>query len=151
MAQFQFRLKALLAVREAARDERLAQLAEAFAAQQKLDERRAALNHQLAEQQHVFRQRTAAGTIDVDGLLSANRFDLVLRAELNVIDHHERNLAPEIERRRQAVVAAEREVRVLEKLRERQLEQFRQQEALADMKRIDEIAARIAVTEEILG
>ncbi len=53
-------------------------------------------------------------------------------------------MATEIERRRQALVEADREVRVLEKLRERQAEQHRREEDLQEAKRLDEVAAQQA-------
>lgn len=148
MARFQFRLKTLYAIREAARDERRAQLAEAYAADRKLKDRRAALEQELKEQKQWFRAGIAPGRVDVDRLLTVNRYELVVRAEIGVVTQHEETLAVEIERRRQNLLAADREVRVLEKLRERQLEQFRQQQAAAEMKEIDEVAARAAFHEE---
>jgi flagellar export protein FliJ len=102
----------------------------------------------LHEQKQWFRAGIAPGRVDVDRLLTTNRYELVVQAEINVVLQHEQTLAEEIERRRQTLVAADREVRVLEKLRERQLEQFRQQQALAEMKQIDEVAARSALHEE---
>ena len=51
-------------------------------------------------------------------------------------------LAPEIERRRQAVVEADRELKVLEKLSERQQAQFRLDQTRAEGKLLDEAAAR---------
>ena len=53
-------------------------------------------------------------------------------------------MAAEIERRRQALVEADREVRVLEKLRERQLEQHRREEELRETKRLDEVVTQQA-------
>jgi flagellar export protein FliJ len=60
-------------------------------------------------------------------------------------------LAAEIERRRVALLAANREVRVLEKLRERQLEQYNQAENRLDIKRLDEVARlQTAAAEEVV-
>jgi len=52
-------------------------------------------------------------------------------------------LAEEIERRRQALVAADREVRLLEKFREKLQLRHRQEEAVADMKELDDLAGRM--------
>jgi flagellar FliJ protein len=148
MPRFQFRLKSLLSLREAARDERRAQLAEAYAAQRKLDERRQALEQDLEEHKQMCRAGILPGRIDVDRLLTANRYELVLRAELGVVAKHEQTLAVEIERRRQALVVADRDVRVLEKLRERELERFRREQARQETKQMDEIASRALPAEE---
>jgi flagellar protein FliJ len=148
MARFQFRLKALLAVREATRDERRAQLAEAQAEDRKLKERRAVLERELGNQRELFRSGTSPGRLDIDRLITANRYDLVLRRELHVVTEREQTLAAEIERRRETLVAADREVRVLEKLRARQHEQFRQQQSLVEAKQLDEVAAHVTRHEE---
>jgi flagellar FliJ protein len=142
MPRFEFRLKTLLAVREAARDLARTQLAELLAQQDSLSRRRAHLEREVNDQKQWLRRGTAPGRIDVDRLSTANRYELVLGREISTIMRHEQTLTPEIEGRRQAVVEADREVRVLEKLRERQFEQFRQQRALAEVKQLDEVAAR---------
>jgi flagellar protein FliJ len=144
MARFQFRLKTLLAMRQSLREQRQAELTASYAAQRKLDERRWALERELDEQQQRCRSGTAPGRLDVGGLMTAHRYELVLRAELTTLAQQEQAVAAEIELRRQAVVTADREVRVLEKLHQRQLEQFRQQQALVESKQMDEVAARAA-------
>ena len=60
-------------------------------------------------------------------------------------------MAAEIERRRQALVEADREVRVLEKLRQRQAEQHRREEELREAKRLDEVAAQQAFRQDATG
>ncbi len=62
----------------------------------------------------------ATGQINLDVLLGTSRYDAIMRAELAAIAAHQATLAEEIERRQQAVLAADREVRMLEKLREKQ-------------------------------
>jgi flagellar export protein FliJ len=96
----------------------------------------------LADLNKLQHGRTAVGTIHIDVLLSSSRFDAILRAELVSIGGHEATLATEIERRQQAVLAADREVRMLEKLREKQLAAHRSAEALAELKELDEVANR---------
>jgi flagellar export protein FliJ len=141
MAQFRFRLATVLRLRESTRDERLGQLAEAYQAGDKLRLRREAVEQELAEL-HGLSQQAAVGAVDLDRLLTANRFDAILRAEIQLIRQHENTLGVEIEKRRQALVAADRDVRVLEKLREVKHEQHRQIESALLVKQLDEIAAR---------
>jgi flagellar export protein FliJ len=50
-------------------------------------------------------------------------------------------VADQIEKRRQALVEADREVRVLEKLREQKETEYRQQDDAQEVKRLDEIAS----------
>jgi flagellar protein FliJ len=142
MRAFRFRLASVLKLREATRDQRLAQLAEAHAASDKLRARRSAIEAELAQLNRLQHGRMATGKVNIDVLLSSSRYDAIMRAEIATIAGHEATLAVEIERRQQAVMAADREVRMLEKLRDKQREQHRQSEALAELKELDEIAAR---------
>ncbi len=147
MARFRFRLATVLRLREATRDERRGQLAEAYLAESKLRDRREVVEQELADLKSMSGQ-AASGAVDVDRLLAASRFEAILRAEIQVIRQHEGNLATEIEKRRQALVVADRDVRVLEKLQETQLERHRQAEAGAQMKQLDEFASRQIPVEE---
>ena len=75
-------------------------------------------------------------------LQSADQFRRVLRRDLKcLIDEHQRALA-EVDSRRQAVVAADQQVRALEKLRERQLAEFDRVQAARQQRELDEAAAR---------
>ncbi len=55
----------------------------------------------------------------------------------------------EIDRRRQVLAEANREVRVLENLRDKQAGQHRQQEDRREMKRLDEVAQQQALREVV--
>ncbi len=92
--------------------------------------------------------QAASGAVDVDRLLAASRFEAILRAEIQIIRQHESTLAAEIDRRRQALVVADRDVRVLEKLEETQRGRHRQAESDALMKQLDEVAARQVPADE---
>ena len=77
-------------------------------------------------------------------MIESQRYEVTLRAyEKQTLAQRER-LAVEIERRREALLAANREVRVLEKLREHQIERHREEENRRDIKRLDEIAQQRA-------
>jgi flagellar protein FliJ len=142
MKAFRFRLATVLKLREATRDERLASLAEAQAADDKLSSRRQAIQADIAQLNRLQQGRTATGQVNIDVLVSSSRYDSILRAELVAITAHQAKLAVEIEQRRQRVMAADREVRTLEKLRDKQLELYRQNESLHELKGLDEIATR---------
>lgn len=141
MAQFRFRLATLLRLRESARDERRARLGEAYAAEQKLLARRDGLRREQQELEQRHRG-PGVGRVNVDQMLAFDRYSVLLKAELQTIDQQHKLLGEEIEKRRQALVAADREVRLLEKFREKLQDRHRQQEAATAMKQLDEIAAR---------
>ena len=143
MPRFRFRMATLLRLREAARDERRAQLAEAYLAEQKLQDHRASVAAEADTLRRRYGQASAPGELNVDQLLDSHRFQLVLGVQLKVIDEQAAKLAVEIEKRRQALVASDREVRVLEKLRETWKDRHRKEEQLGEMKSLDEVAGRI--------
>jgi len=142
MSRFRFRLASVLKLREATRDERRAKLAEAYSAEEKLRGRRRQVEADLTNLNQLRHERAAARTVDVELFVNVSRYEATLRHELGAIAGHEAQLAVEIERRRQALVAADHEVRMLEKLRERKQQLHQQAEALAEGKQLDEIAAR---------
>jgi flagellar export protein FliJ len=144
LPRFDFRLKTLLAVRGATRAERQVELREAFDAQGRLQERRDAIERELASAPATA--PPARGPIAVAGLQLADQYTANLVAQRAHLRALEQRLAEEIARRREAVVAADREVRVLERLRERQHDAFLQDQARAERKHFDEVAARGAAT-----
>ena len=141
MTPFQFRFEPLLLARRAARDERHGELAEALDAQSRACRRREEADAALdAEHDHV-RVELACGALDVGRLGTSSRYAAVLRARIDSHVADERAAAALVERSREALVEADRGVRVLEKLRERQLEQFEHDQRTIEFKRLDEISA----------
>jgi flagellar protein FliJ len=145
MAKFKFRLATLLKLREATRDERRAELAEAYRADDILQERLDQIHGELDAMKSGCRKAVGPGAVNIDLLIESQRYEVTLRAyEKQALAQRER-LAAEIERRREALLAANREVRVLEKLRDHQLERHRDEENRRDIKRLDEVAGQRAV------
>jgi flagellar protein FliJ len=142
MSRFHFRLEPLLKLRESRRDECRAALAEAFRVDEVLRKQFDALEQDLAALREYCRQKSAPGGVDIDRLVEAQRYELVTRSQQRSIVQQRETVAAEIERRRQALVEADREVRVLEKLRERKAEQHRREEELREVKRLDEVASQ---------
>ena len=137
---FHFRLNTLLRLRIAERDERRADLAKAFRAESVLREQERRLELERVELAQQGRQLKAPGAADVDALLRTHRYELVLAAQSRQLAPQLAQVRAEVERRRLALVEADREVRVLEKLRERQATAHRQQEERREIKRLDEQA-----------
>ena len=149
MAKFQFRLATFLRLREAARDERRAALAEAYRADDVLRQREEMMAEEISALKGSCRQAVGPGTVDIDKLLAAQRYEITLRAEQTQLSRQREMIKAEIERRREAVVQANRDVRVLEKLRERQAERHRDDQAHREIRELDEIAGRRALPEEV--
>jgi flagellar export protein FliJ len=144
LSKFKFRLATFERVCEAARDERRLQLAEALRLDESLQERHQSLDLELAELLAAAQQTASPGWVNVDRLIAAQQYELVLRSEQHTLARQRATLEAEIERRREALIAADREVRTLEKLRESQQQKFRQEEERREIKLLDEVASRRA-------
>ncbi len=148
MAEFKYRLATLLRIRESARDERRVQLAQAYRAEEMLRSRQQRVAEELAVLAGRIRAAAGPGAVDVDTLLDAQRFELVLKAERQQLAAQGEQVRAEVRRRHEALVEANREVQVLQKLRERQFQRWRDEEDRREVKRLDEVAQRLSVKEE---
>jgi flagellar protein FliJ len=140
MAKYKFRLNTLQKVREAHRDQQRASLAEAFHAEQVLAENRAQLVAEERELRELQRSANEGQYLDVNRLLEAQRYELLLKAQGQELAKQAVLLAAETERRRQTLVEADREVRVLEKLDERHHRAHVRDEQRVETKRLDDVA-----------
>lgn len=143
MKTFRFRLATLMRLREAARDRRRANLAQAFEADDVLQRRQEELADDAMEVDRHARGAADLGSIQVDTLVTAQRYKMILQAESKLLSQQSVSVSEEIERRREALVVADRDVRVLEKLREKHQERHRKEEHRQEVKMLDEIAGRV--------
>lgn len=144
MPKFQFRLASVLRVRETVRDQCRVRLAES----QRAD---AELARQIEERRNQRRQlltecRDAAlpGAVDATRLVEAHAYAERLRQDQEVLQEQRDAIAIEIAERRDALVKADREVQVLEKLEQRRRQEHRRQEDRNEGKQLDEVALRTA-------
>jgi flagellar export protein FliJ len=140
MSAFRFRLETLLRLRIAERDERRADLAKALRAEELLFDQQRQLAAEQAAVLVATREQNTPGEANVDGLLQNSRYLLVLRARGQQLTQQMAQVAAEVERRRQSVVEADRQVRVLEKLRERQMRAHADAQLRQEVKQLDEAA-----------
>ena len=140
MAKYKFRLNALQKVREAHRDQQRGSLAEAFRAEQVLAENRAQLTVEERELRELQRSASQGQYLNVNRLLEAQRYELLLKAQSQELAKQAVLLAAETERRRQTLVEADREVRVLELLDERHRRAHELQAQREETKRLDDVA-----------
>ncbi|HEX5106729.1 MAG TPA: flagellar export protein FliJ [Pirellulaceae bacterium] len=141
MPPFRFRLETLLRLRIGERDERRADLAKALRAEAMLRDERERIGIEQIEIQTAIRQRSAPGSADVDALLRVSRYQAVLKARDQQLEQQLTQVIAEVERRRLVLAEADRQVRVLEKLRERQFADHRQRANRLEIKELDEVAA----------
>ena len=141
MARFNFRLQTLRRLREIHRDEQRGRLATAYEAERILEGQRESVVVETAALVDSQRQLMQQGSLDVNGLLTSHRYRMELEAQLRALAAQAANLAEEVERRRQTLVEADREVRVLDKLEERKQQQHREASLRAETKVLDEVAS----------
>jgi len=149
MPKFKFRLATLLRLREATRDQRRTHLAQAYQADEILRQQQEQLKQTLAKLSAGGRDMSGPGEIDIDRLLEAQRFELVLRTRQQQIRTQRDAVAGEINQRQEALVHANRRVRVLEKLREKQLRRYREEENRREIKQLDEVAGQRVRAEDV--
>lgn len=142
MTKYRFRLETVRRLRAAQRDELRRKLADAHQAAAMLEEQQHAVSAEIAALQEFQRGAIGDGTTEVNRLLEAHRYQAVLRAQLATLQSQAEVLTEEIERRRERVVEADRQVRVLDKLDQRKQREHRLESHRAEVKELDEIASR---------
>ncbi|WP_145087849.1 flagellar export protein FliJ [Anatilimnocola aggregata] len=145
MQAFRFRLQTVLRLRIAARDERRTELGRALRAAEVLREQQAklaaeAIENQEQTRQMMLRHTAAQQGVSVDGLLNAHRHSLVLKAQGIQLAQQQQQVAAEIAKRQSALVEADRDVRVLEKLQERRYTEHELASLALEQRELDEIA-----------
>ena len=141
MARFRFRLQTLRRLREIHRDEQRARLATAYEAERILTAQREGVIAETAALADSQRQLMQQGALDVTLLLASQRYKQALEAQIRTLTEQAAKLAEEVERRRQTLVEADREVRVLDKLEERKRDLHREASQRAETKVLDEVAS----------
>ncbi len=84
--------------------------------------------------------RSKDNGIDIDRLLQSERYELILKSKQLQLMENAHKLSIEVEKVRKTLTEADRDVRVLERLRETQSERARQELERLEMKAIDEVA-----------
>jgi flagellar FliJ protein len=145
---FQFRFAAILQLRRRQRDEAGAEVGKALEAIRRIDEQSEAIR----AQRRALREDTSGervGDVTVDALLAKGRYDLQLQADLHALSETRVQLVQELERRQQALVAAEVEAQRFQRLEEKEraaayAEALRRQQAEAD----DASASRYTIQQQ---
>lgn len=136
-----FRLAALLRLRLAERDQRRLELAKALRAVQILQEQQAEADQEQAQWLAQVRTLLAPGPADLDAVLARYRYAAVLHARRQQVAAQLAEVENEAQRRRAALLEADRQVRLLEKLAARWAQAERRQSLRREGQRLDEAAA----------
>ncbi len=138
MTRFRFRLESLLRLATAQRNTRRQELAQALQAERIVQEQISRLQGEL--DRALRQRRPGIGVVDVDRLLDAAREQLLLAAQKQHLEQQLEQVRQEVRRRQQLLAEADRHVRLLERLRDKQRRRHQQQLLRQEQKLLDEIA-----------
>jgi len=142
MRKFTFRLQTVLQLREQERDERKRELQQALTARDIVSQQQAILEKERQNLSMALRTSLLQGKIDADQMLAWRRYETVLSAQQDYVAKQLAAIDTEIEKRQQALMEANRAVRILELLREKQRAAYEKRERSHEMKQLDELANR---------
>ena len=138
---FKFRLEPLITIRDNELKERQEELAKAYNARHILEEALQTVEKQLANGLATARNLMQEGqTVNVEYLLGLRRQEMFLRANQDDLMKKIQIVDEEIERRRHAVVEANKELKKVEKLKEKRRQEYLEEEKKQETKAMDEIA-----------
>ena len=138
---FKFRLEPLITIRDNNLKERQRKLAEAYDARKILEEYLQEIDRQLDEGIAAVRELSQPGqTINVESLIGFRRQEMFLRANQDDLMQKMKMIDEEIEKRRIAMIEANKELKIVEKLKEKRYEKYVEEEHIAETKMMDEIA-----------
>ena len=149
MASPSFRLETLLKRRRLARNQRQTEVARAQQTKGVLEEQMMQLKTEFEETHQHVRQNAGPGEVDIEAVLAANQQQMILKAEQSLVDERRQQLQIEIECRTEALSVADRDVKTLEKLQEKQYEKYRREQIKRNQRQIDEIAQLSHLTMEL--
>ena len=141
---FRFRLQPLQKVRENIRRDRQTELAKALEAEMVVREKIESLVGEIAGTKEEGRKLAAKGRINVDFLVGLRRHEAYLLAQKAEAEQKLEQVLAEVERRRLAVVEADKEVKILEKLHEKLKDRHDNELTAKEIVDLDEIASQRA-------
>jgi flagellar protein FliJ len=145
MATFTFPLESVLRWRIAQRDECRQAVAEAMRLAQLTQDRVTSCDDELQE---LGRHTASTGTIDIRQRVANDRYAAGVRRERQRLVDELTVQEAALESQRAGLVDADREVRTLERLRERNLEEFEIEERRREQRGLDELALRKHLAEQ---
>ena len=141
MAKFRFRLEPLLKLRQAERDERRKELAEAYKVEEIILGQIRQADEAMENLKLQNKINLASRKVDLDALNAAQRYEISIRMRKISLERQHKTIAEEIEERRTKLIAASREVKKFQRLKEKKLEHHQAEELHEEIKTLDEMAS----------
>lgn len=151
MKQFQFRLERVQKLRERVRERRRLLHAEALEYQGRVEAQIARLEELRDSERQILRETLSNPEISVDSIIRSRAYDGMLGNFRRNLDRQLDQVRQVVELRRLDLVAAERDVRILEKLEEKLHSRYRESANRVEQAEMDEMAGRArSIRAEIL-
>jgi flagellar FliJ protein len=144
MAQFRFKLEAVLKHRTAIEREKQRLYALALAAFKELEDQLKALNQTMNTANDDIRQNRLVGTLDIGFITAHRRFLLGMQRKAMELVAAMNKAQQEVDRTRQAMAEAAKGRKVLEKLRETQKQRWQEEVSRKEMIAADEVAMQLS-------
>ena len=138
MKQFQFKFQALLNFRRYRRNLCRFYLAEVLANDRDLVSQRHSLVRNRNDQLNELREISREGDVNIDRSASRRYFAGQLTGEMQLVDRNRELISQQLKLCRQALSKADQDVEVLEKLEEKQREEFRYHEERREEHELEE-------------
>ena len=139
MKQFQFKFQALLNFREYRRDLCRLYLAEVLENDRTLISQRHSLERNRNDQLDELRDLSREGDVNIDRSASRRYFAGQLTGEMQLVDRNRSLIVQQLVLCRQALSKADQDVKVLEKLEEKQREEYRYDEERREAQELEEV------------
>lgn len=140
MTKYAFRMQSVLDLRIVHRDQQRSELVDAVGTLRALEVRRAELIAELQELQGHPQTDHSDCLLDLQRLVEFQRFEQVLRNQLEELRQQETSCRNEIQRRQATLEQADREVKVLQQVDQRHRHEHRQEQQRREVRQLDEIA-----------
>jgi flagellar export protein FliJ len=149
MAQFKFKLAAVLRHREAIEKEKQRDYALALARQKELEDQLKGLDQSMQASNDDVRQNHLVGRLDVSFITAHRRFLLGMRQKAVALATALGKAQQVTEAARVVMAEAAKHRMVLEKLREKQADRWKDEAARKEMAALDEVAMQIAFGQSV--
>lgn len=136
-------LASISKIRAAHRDAQRLRLADALRAEAELTNQQTAIESESLALSQTQRTLLENQGLNVNALLDLERYELVLRAHATALTRQVEAVQAETERRRLQLAQADQEVRVIEKLEEKRLQEQAKELARKEQHKIDEAASTL--------
>ena len=151
MGAFTFRLQSVLKVKREARDQARYELARALQAETILKTQQEEGQEEVRQLLSQLVKAQTTGEISVDWIMELRRYEVVLKTQLAQVLEQMEQVGGEVERRRDLLANADREVKVLERLEAKKKNEWLKREQRLEQVENDEAAGQVFLRRQAAG